>query len=296
MRDEIVKYLGTVAHSTAKTLSDRIGVDRLEIARELNAMHAEAIVEREKRGGGGNEYVYWLSRKDDVAMLEAAVGAPTLPAVRNEPPPMPSVVPAKADIDATEQELRKQVGELMGTASTLTAKLTEAEVERDDLKAKVYDLTRTAANRQDKIAALEQKVEQCRNDLAALGKERDALNAELHGAHYTCEQLREQITTLSAQMAAHLPPVGKSVADALRPFLVDGQKIIWREPFRWHDDRGVMSNHYEGMTLEALAEAFGYEVVIDCQLAAIIKPRNREPHDRESNMAGTAEAGARESV
>jgi predicted transcriptional regulator len=85
MRDEIVKYLGTVATSTAKTIAERIGVDRQAVAIELNHMHTDTLVEREKRGGGGNEYVYWLSRKDDVAKLEAAIGAPTPPVEAAKP-------------------------------------------------------------------------------------------------------------------------------------------------------------------------------------------------------------------
>lgn len=48
-------------------------------------------------------------------------------------------------------------------------------------------------------------------------------------------------------------------ADLLRPYLKPGQKVIWREAFRWHDDNGVLSNHYDGMELEQLAEDFKYD-------------------------------------
>jgi NTP pyrophosphatase (non-canonical NTP hydrolase) len=61
-----------------------------------------------------------------------------------------------------------------------------------------------------------------------------------------------------------------SVADALRPFLGTGQKVIWREPFRWHDDDGVMSNHYEMFSLQGLAADFGYTIIEDCGCAGII--------------------------
>jgi len=61
-----------------------------------------------------------------------------------------------------------------------------------------------------------------------------------------------------------------SVADALRPFLAEGQKVIWREAFRWHDDDGVLSNHYEMMSVPQLAEDFGYIVIEDCGCAAIV--------------------------
>lgn len=80
------------------------------------------------------------------------------------------------------------------------------------------------------------------------------------------------LTELGGQPAA---PVGRkslsaSVADALRPFLSAGQKVIWREPFRWFDDNGVLSNHYDGMSVTYLAQEFGYEVIHDCECAAVI--------------------------
>lgn len=66
-----------------------------------------------------------------------------------------------------------------------------------------------------------------------------------------------------------------SVADLLRPFLKPGQKVIWREPFRWFDDNGVLSNHYDGMSVARLADDFGYDY--DWELAfehaAIVWPK-----------------------
>jgi hypothetical protein len=66
-----------------------------------------------------------------------------------------------------------------------------------------------------------------------------------------------------------------SVADLLRPFLKPGQKVIWREPFRWFDDNGVLSNHYDSMSVWALAEDFGYEYDWDLSFehAAIVWPK-----------------------
>lgn len=66
-----------------------------------------------------------------------------------------------------------------------------------------------------------------------------------------------------------------SVADLLRPFLKPGQKVIWREPFRWFDDSGVLSNHYDSMSVARLVEDFGYDY--DWELAfehaAIVWPK-----------------------
>lgn len=54
--------------------------------------------------------------------------------------------------------------------------------------------------------------------------------------------------------------INAQVADLLRPLLKEGDKVIWREPFRWHDDNGVLPNHYDGASLEYLAEEFGYDI------------------------------------
>ena len=65
------------------------------------------------------------------------------------------------------------------------------------------------------------------------------------------------------------------VADLLRPFLKPGQKVIWREPFRWFDDNGVLSNHYDSMSVPQIAGEFGYDY--DWELAfehaAIVSPK-----------------------
>ena len=63
------------------------------------------------------------------------------------------------------------------------------------------------------------------------------------------------------------------IADQLRPFLKPGDKVIWREAFRWHDDNGVMPNHYDGMSIAGLADEFGYRFDWDFNMnhAAIIQ-------------------------
>ena len=50
------------------------------------------------------------------------------------------------------------------------------------------------------------------------------------------------------------------VADQLRPYIKENQKVIWREAFRWHDDNGVLSNHYDGMEVEQLCDDFDYSI------------------------------------
>jgi hypothetical protein len=113
-----------------------------------------------------------------------------------------------------------------------------------------------------------------------VGRSRGSNNYAVNtGAVERAVQLQDEIdaaiSALATQPAA--PVVRKSlsasVADALRPFLSPGQKVIWREPFRWFDDDGVLSNHYDGMSVAALAADFGYEVHEDCECAAIISKR-----------------------
>ncbi|WP_175760480.1 1-pyrroline-5-carboxylate dehydrogenase [Burkholderia anthina] len=84
MRDLIENYLSTVVNSTAKKISLNIGMPQLDVAHALNKMHADGLVEREKRSGGGNEYTYWLATaKRDVevnAKTDAACTSPTVEA------------------------------------------------------------------------------------------------------------------------------------------------------------------------------------------------------------------------
>ena len=92
------------------------------------------------------------------------------------------------------------------------------------------------------------------------------------------------------EQGAH-PGAAKSLnamaADLLRPYLKLGQKVIWRESFRWHDDNGVLSNHYDGMELEQLSDAFGYDWHYDMNLkhAAIVwdKVAAPQPQQEQSN-------------
>ena len=102
----------------------------------------------------------------------------------------------------------------------------------------------------------------------------------------------EHFTTLRQYIEQGAQPgAAKSLnamaADLLRPYLKPGQKVIWRESFRWHDDNGVLSNHYDGMELEQLSDAFGYDWRYDMNLkhAAIVwdKVAAPQPQQEQSN-------------
>ncbi|WP_412021918.1 1-pyrroline-5-carboxylate dehydrogenase [Burkholderia cepacia] len=62
MTEDIETFLGTVAEATAKVVATGIGLPHLVVVKAINKMHAGGQVEREKRAGAGNEYVYWLAR------------------------------------------------------------------------------------------------------------------------------------------------------------------------------------------------------------------------------------------
>lgn len=67
------------------------------------------------------------------------------------------------------------------------------------------------------------------------------------------------------------------VRAAARLLARDGDIIIYRDAFRWHDDADdmVMANHYECQDLGYLAETFGYEVVHNFQHVAVVRWKQR---------------------
>ena len=64
VRADIETYLEAANEANAKRISERIGLPHLEVAKEWNRMHADGVMGGEKRKGGGNEYVYWLARRN----------------------------------------------------------------------------------------------------------------------------------------------------------------------------------------------------------------------------------------
>ncbi|MGK8887411.1 1-pyrroline-5-carboxylate dehydrogenase [Burkholderia gladioli] len=68
MIEQIEKHLAGEAEATAKAISAALGLPHVEASKVLHKMVSTGTIEREKRAGGGNEYVYWLAR-----------GAPAVP-------------------------------------------------------------------------------------------------------------------------------------------------------------------------------------------------------------------------
>ncbi|KVE44617.1 hypothetical protein [Burkholderia sp. BDU5] len=92
MREDIEKYLAATSEATAKAVATGTGLPHLDVTKELNRMLGEAIVEREKRVGGGNEYVYWLARGAASVAPSNAMPAPApalslAEAIASLPPP-----------------------------------------------------------------------------------------------------------------------------------------------------------------------------------------------------------------
>ena len=57
----------------------------------------------------------------------------------------------------------------------------------------------------------------------------------------------------------------------LEKILEKDEKIIWRDCFRWHDKDGVLSNHYEGHSIQYLCEEFNHELIHNFNHVAVIR-------------------------
>ncbi|KVT68882.1 MarR family transcriptional regulator [Burkholderia ubonensis] len=88
MIEQIEMHLAAVEDATAKAISAALGLPQVEVSKTLHKMVGAGTIEREKRAGGGNEYVYWLSRGDAPAPPASPSTAPEAdkPA---EPPAIP---------------------------------------------------------------------------------------------------------------------------------------------------------------------------------------------------------------
>lgn len=156
MREHIVKYLGTVQQSTAKTISLKVGIDQLEVARELNHMLNDGIVEREKKAGGGNEYHYWLSR------AECAPSEPVSQAVMVEAKQESRTIPDSEVSEALSRQilaLQNQIVDLNARIEADANARLVIETERDEMKVESESLKATIAKLRENNAALELQID-----------------------------------------------------------------------------------------------------------------------------------------
>ncbi|WP_244138751.1 1-pyrroline-5-carboxylate dehydrogenase [Burkholderia sp. BCC1640] len=107
------------------------GLPQLDVTKELNRMLGDGLVEREKRAGGGNEYVYWLAR----AARPTALAGDT---------PQPDAAPTLVSVGLVEKSLEPNAGVidvaqiiagLRSDIERLTAERDAAQVKSDTWRA-----------------------------------------------------------------------------------------------------------------------------------------------------------------
>ncbi len=144
MREDIEKYLAATAEATAKAVATGTGLPQLDVTKELNRMLNAALVEREKRAGAGNEYVYWLARVAKPA--PPASGTPPADAA----PALVSVglVEKSQDPNASVIDVARIIADLRADVERLTAERDAAQLKADTwrtnaaaLEARIDELT-----------------------------------------------------------------------------------------------------------------------------------------------------------
>ncbi|WP_247873471.1 1-pyrroline-5-carboxylate dehydrogenase [Burkholderia sp. LS-044] len=111
------------------------------MTKELNRMLGEAVVEREKRAGGGNEYVYWLAR--GAAPIPLANAAPPVVALTLAEA-VAGLPPSAVAADTTSRviaELRAEVERLTAERNAAVAKAETWRANAASLEARIDELT-----------------------------------------------------------------------------------------------------------------------------------------------------------
>jgi hypothetical protein len=172
MRADIETYLEAATEASAKRISGRIGMPHLDVAKELNRMHADGVVEREKRKGGGNEYLYWLARGKQTGTPESASSRASSPAAIPDAELKSTTAEPAVDMAAFER-LAGQTRELLdvlGLPPTMTEAIAAARamheialataLERDELRAEVESQRSANARLKMNNATLEQRLDE----------------------------------------------------------------------------------------------------------------------------------------
>ncbi|HDR9029928.1 TPA: 1-pyrroline-5-carboxylate dehydrogenase [Burkholderia vietnamiensis] len=170
MKEDIERYLGRSSEATAKSIANGTGLPQLDVTKELNRMLGCGTVEREKRAGGGNEYVYWLVRGTlsaavprDAASAPAAdpsqdalaVAKPTLAEVIASVPPAAIGHIENAQVIA---DLRAEVERLVAANEALVAdaasQISQLQIENAELQQKADTWRANAATLEARIDEL----------------------------------------------------------------------------------------------------------------------------------------------
>lgn len=188
MREDIEKYLGTVAQSTAKTIASRLGLPQLDVSRELNGMVKDGMLEREMKKG---EYAYWLSRGEVKAAPIAQpepVNAPAAPVAQPEVFDPPEF----REVDRPLSELYALIG--VDTSITDIPVWHAIEMVRG-LKALGEADLEAKAKQEDRITTLQAQVCDARND-AELQKD---VIAKLRANNAELERKIDELTIVDAE-------------------------------------------------------------------------------------------------
>ncbi|WP_175777486.1 1-pyrroline-5-carboxylate dehydrogenase [Burkholderia anthina] len=190
MRDLIEKYLSTVVNSTAKNIALNIGMPQLDVAHALNKMHADGLVEREKRSGGGNEYTYWLatalrdvqSNADSCTDCNPAPAVTAPVAVVNAPQPITDAQSASAvrspEDDALISDLSEKVRLLRTVLDVLGLPQSLGDVadaakdmrgEHDALRTRLASIVDVNERLKANNAQLEQRIDSLSGDVRPVG-------------------------------------------------------------------------------------------------------------------------------
>nr|WP_239149918.1 helix-turn-helix domain-containing protein [Burkholderia pseudomallei] len=129
VREDIEKYLAATSEATAKAVATGTGLPQLDVTKELNRMLGDGLVEREKRAGGGNEYVYWL-----------AGAAKPVPPASDTPPAAAALVSVglvenSLDPNARVIDVARIIADLRADVERLTAERDAAQLRADTWRA-----------------------------------------------------------------------------------------------------------------------------------------------------------------
>ncbi|KDB08786.1 hypothetical protein LIG30_2096 [Burkholderia sp. lig30] len=134
MRIDIERVLGAKPDATAKAIAAGLGLPQLEVTKELNRMLNDGTVEREKRVGGGNEYVYWLARA--AAPAQPAVDAPPAAVVTETPDAAasPDVIDANFVIGGLRADVARLTTENETLVADVAGQISQLQIENAELK------------------------------------------------------------------------------------------------------------------------------------------------------------------
>lgn len=131
MIEVIEKHLGDVREATAKAIANAVGLPQIDITKALHKMTGVGTVEREKRAGGGNEYVYWLAG----AAQPAARASDPSPSAAAPAPVSVGLVEKSLDPNAGVIDMAQIIGGLRADVERLTTERDAAQLKADTWRA-----------------------------------------------------------------------------------------------------------------------------------------------------------------